>query len=298
MIKLVPLFFAFLTIGAVQPAAAPSDGTNVIATSGAWYTSSTTAPVGTATIASGDFPVGRGPQGEDKRSYLAFELPEGARTAKIALRISQGPATNIGAPGTVHACPATQRWLPGSGLDLATAPTADCAQPVAGTSAGGKLQFDLTPIVQRWSLGQPNYGVGFVAHTDQPLPWQVTFSVSLDEVVGSATAGSGPGADAGADPMPFDAPSAETPSFALAPLPVIAPLPAADYPAEVALEPSAARTPVRATGPLDALPVNLAIWLLLPAGAGVLFVCARSLGPSGEPRSALDRVLPSRRGAA
>lgn len=289
--NLLALIIAALALGAAGSSAAPDAGNNVIARSGAWYTNPATMTLGTTTIASGDFPVGRGPHGEDKRSYVQFELPANAQTAKIELRLSSAPATTIGIAGTIRACAATAAWFPGAGVDLAAAPTIDCSKPVVGTASGGKLLFDITPIVQRWAVGIPNHGVAFVAHTDQPLPWQTTFNLTLDEVVGTATSSAPPPPVARArefevDPVGF--PSA----------PIAAPLPAIDLPpltvspSELAVEPSAARTPAE-TGPLAALPVNLAVWLLVPVAFGVLYACARALGSGGEPRSSLDRVLPS-----
>lgn len=280
------------------PASADA-GTDVVARQSGWYSATSTGLLAGAQFAPGDMPVGRGPQGEDKRAVLLIDVPAAAQSATIALRPSTTATGAVGTAGAVLACLVTEPFTPGANGDIADAPARDCNQAVTGAASptGGFYTFDITPFVQRWSGGEPNNGLSFEAGTGGTPAWQVTFSVSEDERIG--TAALGPPADDGfVEPAPVTAEDV-APFFAQGSLPVafdpIVPLVQPEPPgveAAPAIAPAAPPRVLRPAGAVKALPVNAAVWLVFPVGLGLLWLLARSLTSAGEPRSALDRLLP------
>ena len=312
-----------LVTGTVGAAAAEEP---VVAADVGWYTSMSLVaagvpigdPLATTTITSGDLPVGANAQEEHKRSYLRLDVPEGAQSVVIELPISENNATTFGVAGPILACGLVEPFFVTGGGELDDAPEVDCSigvlgEPNAELTSGETTTaytFDLTPLLPHWqSMGEA--GVALVADVSEPQGfYQVTFSVQLFGVVGTAevadeqTQPSEPPAPPVEEPSP-PSDGAPPPSDTFSPSVPIGPadpfeLPTADdVDAPIVAEPSEVAAPQAGGDPeqtptMIAAPGKVALmpWFVgLLLGGGALVAVGRSLDPDNRPRSDLDELL-------
>lgn len=305
--------FAVVPLGAAE--------SPVIAEDAGWYSALSVRqgeliadPVAASTLAQGDLPIGATGNAEHKRSYLRLGLPEDTIAATITLERSASDGANFGAPGPILACPLAGPFAVTTGKPIAEAPEIDCdaAQAIGQVpeleegvpDPEGAYTFDLTPLVLHWNSSAAEPAIALVADVSEPQgTYQVTLFAEPFSQIGTATTGSAANDDSfvfdpilpGAPPNQGDSPFVSSDAFAFVP-PSLEP----QQPERAVVAPpggdddTLGEAPVLASGPpvdLDPLPVNPAVWLLLPLGLGTLLVSGRRLSPSADPVTSLDRLL-------
>ncbi|MBW3560959.1 MAG: hypothetical protein KY437_00510 [Actinobacteria bacterium] len=285
-------------------------------------------PAAHTTLEPGDLPIGAEGTNETKRSYLLLDIPDAATSAQITLPVADGAGKNFGLAGPILACIVIEPFSLQSGDPIAESPEVECGdEPITGeVGEDGTHTWVLDPILARWRAGEPNNGVALVADISTPQPnYQITFHAEFFAPIGtytvpaersdstessppppppassdSDTTGSGsqdpafqesPSFESGTTSFESGTASWSAPTFeSLAPPPMVAEPPAEPGPEPVAAPPPSV-TAVAAAGPMEPLPVNPLVWVLVPLALAVLWSAGRGLTGRGEPTSRLDRLL-------
>lgn len=280
-------------------------------------------PVGNTTMEPGDLPVGLTGTDETKRSYLLLDVPPEATAATLTLERSDAPGTSYGTPGVILACLVTEPFVLANGQPIDEAPAVDCEDEITGRvvseddgeDPAGAYTFALDPLLDRRdeiAEGQQGLPVALVADTRAAGNYQFTFHADYFAPIGTYTVPAEGGDDGGDEPFvpppPPPTTTGDQDSFEYTP-PPRASQPAVPFEAFTSDPPTSEPAPEVASGsgtgapsgeqqeqvlaaaPFELLPVNPAVWLLVPFGLAVLWAAGRGLGRAGEPVSSLDRLL-------
>jgi hypothetical protein len=277
------------TVSVTSAASTASSDNEVRVTATAGYVDTTAPPQ--PVPAQGDLPVAHSAVGEQARAVVALDLPADATAATVTFRASGQPGSSYGT-SSVSVCRVSAPWTPGAGQPLSSAPAVDCSgsAPVKGP---GPWTFDLAHILRAWSSGAPVLGIALVDNVSA-APAEITFNIVGAERVGVMTP-----APAVTVPQPAPQPA---PAPAPAPDPVAQPVsggqagypglgsqivPAAPAPTVSVVPPAVVaggpRTqPAAVVANLPALPVDPAVWLLLPLGVGFFLLLRRAVSAAAD----------------